>query len=799
MQQRERPLAGFRVVDSADVRGELCGRLLADLGADVVRVEPPGGAPSRQLPPLAPNGRGSLYFAFRNAGKRSVVLDLGDAGDRKRLERLLAGADVWIESGRPGALAARGLDPAAVLARQPRLILASVSDFGQTGPYRDFEGTDMVAHALGGMMFRAGAAHRPPVVAPGSQAYDAASVTAAFGILCAVRQREQCGRGQWLDVSVHEATSCLADWSVPIYSKLGVYTHREGAGMWTVYPCRDGWVRVIVIAPHQWQALLEWLGRPEELCKPEFEVFINRIVRRPEIEPVIARFLQGFEMQRAAREAQSRGIPVTPVLRPGEVIDNEHTRARATFAELEILPGQRAAVASGFFEFDGVRLGPRSGAPRPGEHDRDVGVEEPDREPADRGAAAGAGPAGHPFAGLRVLDFGVGIAGVEVARLLGEYGAEVIKIETSEAPDFIRGVIPGPMNPAFASSNRNKQSLGVNLKSRAGLDLLRRLVPTADIVIENSGTGVMDRLGLGFDAMRALNPRIVYFSSQLLGASGPWKSWIGYGPNTHPVSGLQYLWNYADDAGEPAGSANIHPDHLIGRLGALAVAAALIQRDRDGAGVHVEAAQFEAIIQLLGDLFARESLAPGSVGPTGNTSEWGSPWGAYPCQGEDAWCVINVRSDAEWRALCRVMGDPDWASPAAYGDAAGRRAAEREIDAGIAAWTRERVAVDVMNELQARGVPAGVVAHPEFQLNDPHLAARGYYRVLDQVALGEISVEGMGFRGTRLPEPRLSSAPLLGQHTRALCRELLGLSDAEVDALIAEGVLEEKLPEDVGS
>jgi crotonobetainyl-CoA:carnitine CoA-transferase CaiB-like acyl-CoA transferase len=238
---------------------------------------------------------------------------------------------------------------------------------------------------------------------------------------------------------------------------------------------------------------------------------------------------------------------------------------------------------------------------------------------------------------------------------------------------------------------------------------------------------------------------------------------------------------------------------MIGRLGALAVAAALIQRERDGLGVHIEAAQFEAIIQLLGDLFAKESLEPGSVAPTGNASECGAPWGAYPCEGEDEWCVVNVRSDEEWRSLREALGDPEWASPARYDGAEGRRAAQREIDQGIAAWTCERKAVDVMYALQARGVPAGVVAHPVHQLSDPHLAERGYFRVLDQVALGEIRVEGMGFRGTRLPEPRLASAPLLGQQTRPICRDLLGLSDGEIDALMAEGVLEETLPEEATS
>jgi crotonobetainyl-CoA:carnitine CoA-transferase CaiB-like acyl-CoA transferase len=520
MQDREGPLAGIRIVDSANHRGELCGRLLADLGADVIRVEPPSAAMARQLPPFAPDGSGSLYFAFRNAGKRSVTLDLDGGRGRDLLHRLLGRADVWIESGRPGALAARGLDPEAVLERHPRLILASITDFGQTGPHRDFAGTDTIGCAMGGMMFRAGAAHRPPVVAPGSQAYDATSITAAFGILTAVHQRENSGRGQWIDVSVQESTACMADWSVPIYSKLGVYTHREGAGMWPVYTCRDGWVRMVIISRHHWRALREWMGDPEELRDPELDVFINRLVRREEIEPLIGRFFRDRKMEEATREAQSRGLAATPLLRPAQVIDNEHTRARGTFTRLELLPGRHAAVPSGFFEFDGARMGPRRGAPRPGEHQSEVflGESEPDPEIRPGAPRIETGSSidhpsqdrdgsSFPFAGIRVLDFGVGIAGVEVARLLGEYGAEVIKIESGRALDFIRAVLPGPMNPSFASSNRNKRSLGVDLKSATGLELVRRLVPMADVVIENSGTGVVDRLGLGYDAVKRLNPR----------------------------------------------------------------------------------------------------------------------------------------------------------------------------------------------------------------------------------------------------------------------------------------------------
>jgi crotonobetainyl-CoA:carnitine CoA-transferase CaiB-like acyl-CoA transferase len=402
-----------------------------------------------------------------------------------------------------------------------------------------------------------------------------------------------------------------------------------------------------------------------------------------------------------------------------------------------------------------------------------------------------------PFAGIRVLDFGVGVAGVEVGRLLAEYGAEVIKIESSQAPDFIRMVIPGPMNAPFTSSSRTKKSLGVNLKTPSGLELVLRLVGKADIVIENSATGVMDRLGLGYARLKAINPRISMFSSQLVGSSGPWKTWIGYGPNTHPVSGLQYLWNYPEDAEQPAGSTNIHPDHLAGRVGAVGVLAAMIQREREGDGAHVESAQFEVMIQLLGDLFAKESLAPGSVHPQGNRSERGSPWGAYRCLGEDEWCVINVRSDADWAALREALGNPEWASPVRYDCVEGRREACGEIDEALSAWTRKRSPSDVMELLQAHGVPAGIAQHPEHQIRDPHLAEREFFQRLDQIGLGQVLLEGPGFRGSDMPKPRVEAAPLLGQHTRIICSSLLDLSDAVIDELFEEGVLEETLPEQI--
>ena len=269
-----------------------------------------------------------------------------------------------------------------------------------------------------------------------------------------------------------------------------------------------------------------------------------------------------------------------------------------------------------------------------------------------------------------MLDFGVGAVGVEVGRFFAEYGADVVKVESATAPDFIRTITPEGMNPAFASSSRSKRGLGVNLKDARGLALVRKLARLADVVVENNGAGVMDRLGLGYESLRAENPRLVYFSSNLTGSRGPWSAWIGYGPSTHPVSGMQHLWNFPEDEARPAGSTNVYPDHFVGRLGALAAVAGLFQRERSGVGYHAEAAQFEGAIGFIGDWLARESLAPGTVHPRGNASERGAPWGAYPCEGEDEWCAICVRSDAEWRALREELGSPAWAARAELDDRA---------------------------------------------------------------------------------------------------------------------------------
>ena len=398
-----------------------------------------------------------------------------------------------------------------------------------------------------------------------------------------------------------------------------------GSGpMYTIYACKGGYVRLIVLSPRQWRAMWEWLGKPEAFADPHFETFVARLQNADVLMPLYTEHFSTLSMEEVSAEAQRRGIVCTPVLRPEEVLANEHLLSRGTFIDAEVAPGVSGPMASGFFEIDGVRQGPRRRAPRLGEHTDEVLETRvmPKSQPSDYRQ-----PPSLPLSGLRVLDFGIGGVGVEAGRLFAEYGADVIKIESRTYPDFIRVVLGGEMSPSFASSSRSKRSFGVNAKHPEGFKILKRLIEACDVLIENSKTGAMEGMGIGWETIRKWNPYCVMVSSQLLGSRGAWADWIGYGPSTQPIGGLVHLWNY-DDQEFPAGSASIFPDHLAGRLSAINALAMLHSRERTQEGGHGEVAQVEVVTGILGDLLWKAGLEPGSVSPRGNRSERGAPWGA---------------------------------------------------------------------------------------------------------------------------------------------------------------------------
>ncbi|MEM7143100.1 MAG: CoA transferase [Actinomycetota bacterium] len=784
-----RPLNGIRVVDMTVGRGELCGRFLGDLGAEVIKVEPAGGSPSRAMAPI--DGDHSLYWTFRNCGKLGVELDVAKDADRERLHELLAHSDVVIVSDEPGSQDGTGLDADELGARHPHLVVTSITAYGRTGPYAGRDVPDAVIEATGGAAFKAGTHEGGPILPPGLIGDDTGSLVGAWAVLCALWQREDAGAGQVIDLSVNEALAQITDWSLSNWSRSADAGQpslelRAGPGpVYTIIPCADGYVRLVVLSPRQWHAIRAWLGEPDYLQDPELDGFVGRLmISDAVLNPLYAELWKDMKMLDVCEEAQRRGIVCTPILKPDEVVGNPHLESRGTFDDVTLDDGRVMKLPSGWFEIDGERVGPTGPPPAVGEHTEQVFADLGSARPAPS-APLEAAP---PLADVRVMDFGHGGVGVETGRMFGEYGADVVKIESRTYPDFIRQVLGSEMSPSFASSSRSKRSLGINAKTERGLALLQTMAETSHVVIENNSTGTMNNMGLGYEVMKAANPDIVMMSSQLMGSKGLWSSWLGYGPNTQVTGGMTHLWNY-ENQDEPAGSQSIFPDHWAGRMGAMAALANVLGNRRNGGGgAHVEVCQVEQVVGVMGDLMAKESLAPGSVVPRGNRSDHGAPWGLYPTNGEDTWVAICCRTDEEWAGLAGLIGGD------ASLDESARRAAEDELDAAISAWTTTVSNDEATEACLAAGVPAGPMLTGATQSTDPHLEARGYLRWLEQPPIGNMIFEGGAFHATGMIGPDIFAAPGLGEQTREIAVDWLGVDPAEVETLVAEGVLETDPP-----
>jgi crotonobetainyl-CoA:carnitine CoA-transferase CaiB-like acyl-CoA transferase len=780
------PLTGVRVVDLTDGTAESASRLLADLGADVVRVESPRGAASRNREPVV-DGAG-LYYATHNANKRAVALDPDDPARA----RLLASAGIVVTDGRCG-------DPRDLLAVRPELVVVSVTDFGLTGPYRDWQATEWVHLALGGVLSRSGLPGRVPLLPPGSMAYESAAAQAAWAALVAYLNRLQTGAGDLVDVSVYEATAQVLD---PGYGIGGSATggvpaangprgRPDARHLYPIFRCADGWVRICILAARQWQGMFAWLGEPAEFADPALASLGKRFAAAGRIYPAIGRLFATRTRDRIVAEGQRFGVPTAALLTPAEVLDAEQFSARGVFTGVRIgadtVPGAR--MPDGRVEIDGRRAGVRLPAPAHDQHTAEVLGELDDAPPAPAPVTGAGGTRTRPLAGLRVLDLGVIVVGAELGRLFADLGAEVIKIENRAFPDGSRQTFDGaPISASFAYGHRNKLGLGLDLRHPDGSAVFRRLVAVSDIVLSNFKPGTLESLGLGYPQLSRINPGIIMADSSAFGPTGPWSRRLGYGPLVRASAGLSGLWRYPDDDGSFSDASTIYPDHVAARIGAVAILAKVIARRTTGAGGTVSVSQAEVILDQLGDRLAAESVRPGSLVPVGNDGPGDAPRGLYACAGDDEWCVVTVRDDDDWARLAALVGTAE----ARFATAAGRVRHRAQIDAVVGRWTAGRPPRQAMAELQGAGVPAAMMQRVTDLLDDPHLADRHFFRRAEHPRIdGPLPTENGPalFRGVQ--DPPLNPAPVPGEHSRDILARVLRMSTAEIDALAAAGVVEQ--------
>jgi len=395
-----------------------------------------------------------------------------------------------------------------------------------------------------------------------------------------------------------------------------------------------------------------------------------------------------------------------------------------------------------------------------------------------------------PLEGIRVISFGTGAVIPDFAKILGEFGAEVIKIEAREFPDFMRTIDPDINRVAgFNESNRNKRSFGVNLKTEKGREIVRQLIKMSDIVGENFRGGVMRSLGLDYESVRQIKPDIIYISSQGFGGAGPYSHYETYGPMVSAASGMLSIWAHPDDP-YPVGSNSPIPDHLASKFAVVAALAALDFRRQTGKGQFIDMAQTEVAAALIGEVYLDYAVNKRIQRPMGNRSPYAAPHGCYRCKGEDQWCAITVFSNEEWQRLCNAIGNPPWTKDPKFADILGRLSNADELDRLLEEWTSSREANEVMKVLQQAGVAAGVVQRAPDAIDDPQLRWRGAIMELDHPVAGKRLYPGIPFKLSGIPPLRSTPAPLLGQHTEEICRELLGMSPPEIKSLKEEGVLQ---------
>lgn len=779
------PPAPLRVLDLTDELGRQGARLLVGLGADVVRVEPGEG--------LGPAER-----VHWHAGKRWVRLPPG-APAEDVLDGLAAGADIVLESGPAGTL--RGVSGEGT-SRWPHAVHVVVTPFGLTGPRRDWLADDLVLASAGGMTWLGGRAEGPPKPPPREQALQVAGAHAAIAAHLGVLARDRTGDGQLADVSAHEAVAATLETGAigwihagrcPVRSG-GVYEHVAHR----IFAAADGYVAGGYSGSHRmWTDLLAWLDEEGEAADLVDERWSDPVLRwrgRPHVDEVVSRFVAKRTARGIAEQGRARALPWAEVVPPHRLVENPQLRDRRFFVTVtgEDLPS--GGVEDIGFPWAAPALPRPVGLRTLHEVPADTAWAEP--EPRGRRPRPGAPSGGRALDGVRVLDLTWVLAGPYATKLLAEHGAEIIKVESRHREDPTRFAPSMRLRPGagpddsgyFLNFNRNKRSVALNLRTAEGRELLRDLVPHCDVVVENFSPGVLARWGMDHDSLRALNPDVILVSMAGAGQTGPWRDAVTFADTLAAMSGLSS--ETRDPDGPPQGLTFGLGDMVAANAAVLAALELLARRG----GGHVDLSQLEAMAAMMGPAVAEAAFPPEA--PGARTAEHPDrsvrvvPHGVYPAAGEDRWIAVAAQDDTQWRALADLAGVPVTAA-LRDADLATRRAHEDGIDTVLAAWTRGQDAAGLAERLQAAGVAASAVATGQDLVEaDEQLAARGFYQMLDHPVAGPVPHEGIVARLSATPGALTAPAPLLGQHTAAVLRELLGLDDERLAALAAAGAIE---------
>jgi crotonobetainyl-CoA:carnitine CoA-transferase CaiB-like acyl-CoA transferase len=795
---------GLRVVElGSGIAAAFGARLLADFGADVIKVEPPTGDSSRRSGPFegdTPDPERSGIFLYLNHGKRCVTLDLDTSEALDRLSALLSDADAVIEN-----LGPRVFDRLAE--RLPplpdRLVVCSISPYGQDGPKAHLHGSELSAYASSGMMVMTGLADRPPVKQGLHQGEHLAGVNAAAATLAASMLARRHGTGQRIDISLQETVALSGFPALNVYTHTGAVVKRAPATLAQLMtsqamPASDGWIMPSDAGIDVWwDSFVAYLDRPE-LLEPPFDTSTGRRANHEQLDRITGEAFHQRTKADLFHTGQAFGLTMSSIQTPEEIAACPHLEERSYFVEQNHPIAGRVRMPGPVPQTRGaIDRSVSRPAPLLGQHNDEVfGSPDPPRtHPASE-----EGDVGLPLDGVRILELGMVFVLPLAITPLAALGADVIKVEAESRPDSVRwGPQPGNELHAeyynvggnFHHLNRNKQGVAIDLRNPRGRELLLELVAESDVVAENFTPRVLANLGLSYEELKAVNPNIILLSSSGFGQSGPWQNYKAYGPITESVDGLMHLTGHPRQPpirGGAGGWGVAFTDVAGAYYGTYSILAALEHRDRTGEGMWLDLSHYEAGVATIPEAMLDFEFNARIRQRVGNRDAERCPQGAYPTNAEDTWVAISVASDQQFAALCRVLA----IDSTGFETIEERQAAEDKLDALIAAATSARDLHELETALQSAAVEATAVASPRDVWADPQLQHRGWVQTTEAPhyapEIGPRPFPRAAWRTSRSAAPP-RPAPAFGEHTREVLSALLGMTSETIDGLYREGVV----------
>lgn len=786
------PLQGLRVVEIAgEIAGPYCGKLLAGLGAEVLKLEPPSGDPLRAWGPFrggVSEPERSGLFEYLNAGKQGCTLDLEDGTDLATARSLLATADVLIDGLLPGTLEHWGLDSHALKTIRPGLVVVRISRFGQEGPGRDREATPLTLQAAAGWITTKDPG-RPPVQAGARIPEYIGGAYAALASLTALQSRSARGdRVTEIDVSMVESILSTLPYPMLIFeklSRLGIPNTRA-APILGIVQAADGRIGINCLTGQHWLDVCALVGLPE-FGQHQIAVMMGG--------PERADFFEKAEVWLAERTVdeildtcQAMRLPAAPVGDGATMLDFPQYTARRFFVEGggDGWPFQQPGAP---YRLSKTPVLPLRGAPPLGTAATPLPPSPKGLDPTPPGNAS----TESPFAGIKVLDLSTFWSGAYVTCYLGAFGADIVKVESIQHPDGHRysGAFPFEGDDWYERSviwqgtNLNKRDLTLDLGSERGRELARRLAAEADVVIENFSPRVVEEFGLDYASLERINPDVILVRMPGFGLEGPWRDYVGWALSFEQMSGMAAVTGYPDG---PPCNLQGPADPIVGVHAGIALLAALEHRRRSGEGQQIEVAQIEVAACLTAEPVIEYSMN-GAVPPREGNRQRGYAQGVYPTGTDDVWVALSVRNDDDWSGLVDAMGRSELLADPRFASARARETAHDAFDEIVADWTRTKSADEIVDRLQARNIPAERLLTPDRMYDEPQLVARGFYEEYEHPVTGLNRYPGWPFRITPGPKKHHRWAPpTLGQHNDEILRRL-GLSDTDLAALRQEQVI----------